>query len=104
MVQSTPWRRKVRGLARKKEPDTSRYGMRCYVAAGSALPQSPSVVRMGKNYHMAVRISIGGEYLETQMVDNHGGVCEVSYCSALNSRRRFAPERFHCCHPRRAYD
>lgn len=72
-------------LARKREPATSRYAMRCYVASGSAMPEAPSVARLGKNLRMAVRISIGADALETRMVENNNGVCEVR--NDLGARR-----------------
>ena len=75
--QSTPWRRKVGRLPKKKEPSTTRYAMRCYVAMGADVPFQPSVIRMGLNFRMSVRISIGSAVLETRAVENQNGVCEV---------------------------
>lgn len=76
-LQSTPWRRKVGRLPRKKEPATARFALRCYVAGGADIPQAQSVIRMGSNFKMSVRVSIGSEVLETRTVENEGGVCEV---------------------------
>lgn len=64
-------------LSKKREPSTSRFAMRCYVSTGADIPQSPSVIRMGQNFKMTVRISIGSEVLETRAVENLNGVCEV---------------------------
>lgn len=64
-------------LPKKREPSTSRFAMRCYISSGADVPQTPSVIRMGKNFRMAVRVSIGSEVLETRVVENHNGVCEV---------------------------
>lgn len=75
--QSTPWRRKVGRLPKKKEPSTTRYAMRVYVATGADVPFQPSVIRMGLNFRMSVRISIGSAVLETRAVENQNGVCEV---------------------------
>eukprot|EP00752_Nemacystus_decipiens_P012046 g10680.t1 len=74
--ESTPWRRKVGRLPKKKEPSTTRYAMRCYVATGADVPVQPSVIRMGLNFRMSVRISIGAAVLETRAVENLNGVCE----------------------------
>ena len=64
-------------LPKKKEPSTTRYAMRCYVAMGADVPFQPSVIRMGLNFRMSVRISIGSAVLETRAVENQNGVCEV---------------------------
>lgn len=64
-------------LPKKKEPQTTRYAMRCYVATGADVPHQASVIRMGLNFRMSVRISIGAAVLETRAVENQNGVCEV---------------------------
>ncbi|CAM9701229.1 unnamed protein product, partial [Scytosiphon promiscuus] len=74
--ESTPWRRKVGRLPKKKEPSTTRFAMRCYVASGADVPHQSSVIRMGLNFKMSVRISIGSAVLETRLVENPNGVCE----------------------------
>lgn len=75
--QSTPWRRKVARLPRKKEPPTSSFAMRCYVSSGADIPQAASVIRMGLNFKNSIKISIGSHVLETSAVENENGTCEV---------------------------
>ncbi|CAM9992524.1 unnamed protein product [Ectocarpus sp. 6 AP-2014] len=69
-------REEVGRLPKRKEPSTTRVAMRCYVATGADLPCQASVIRMGLNFRMSVRISIGSEVLETRAVENASGVCE----------------------------
>lgn len=64
-------------MPKRKEPSTTRVAMRCYVATGADIPCQASVIRMGLNFRMSVRISIGSEVLETRAVENASGVCEV---------------------------
>ncbi|CAM9578126.1 unnamed protein product, partial [Hapterophycus canaliculatus] len=63
-------------LPKKKEPSTSRFAMRCYVSSGADVPYQASVIRMGLNFKMSVKISIGSAVLETRLVENANGVCE----------------------------
>lgn len=64
-------------MPKKKEPSTTRFAMRCYVATGADVPYQASVIRMGLNFRMSIRVSIGSAVLETRLVENSNGVCEV---------------------------